>query len=162
MWHGRKRSWWTWLPGEVVRVLRIFVVCGWIRVFPKIGVPQNGWWKQGKTLWTNGWFGGTPILGNTHKKDLIWEKGGKVWKRWVIWWFFLGMFLKESTRTSFRVEKWLDPNTYWVILYSLIFVERSKRMEAFFFRMQVFPCFSHGSENWNRCFTWKIWKWENF
>ena len=29
---------------------------GW--VFPKIGVPQNGWFISWKTLWTNSWFGG--------------------------------------------------------------------------------------------------------
>ena len=29
-----------------------------IRMFPKMGVPQNGW--------SNGWFGGTPISGNLH------------------------------------------------------------------------------------------------
>ncbi len=27
-------------------------------VYPKIGVPQNGWFSSWKTLWTNGWFGG--------------------------------------------------------------------------------------------------------
>ena len=39
---------------------------GWnaafIWVFPKIKVPQNGWWKSWKTLWTNGWFGGYPYF----------------------------------------------------------------------------------------------------
>ena len=30
-----------------------------IWVFPKIGVgPQNGWWKQWKSLLIHGWFGG--------------------------------------------------------------------------------------------------------
>ena len=41
---------------------------GDIWMFPKIGVftPQNGWWKEWKTLWTNGWFGGnTSIFGST-------------------------------------------------------------------------------------------------
>ena len=28
------------------------------RVFPKIGVSQNGWWKSWKTLLIHGWFGG--------------------------------------------------------------------------------------------------------
>ena len=31
-----------------------------IWVFPKIGIPQNGWFFK------NWWFGGTPIFGNTH------------------------------------------------------------------------------------------------
>ena len=43
---------------------------------------QNAWWKfHGKTLWTNGWFGGIIILGNTQTVDwknilhqLIWQK----------------------------------------------------------------------------------------
>ena len=35
-------------------------------MFPKIGISQNGWWNWWKTLWTNGWFGGTPIFGNIH------------------------------------------------------------------------------------------------
>ena len=35
----------------------------WMWVFPKIVVPQNGWFIiNGK----NGWFGGTLIFGNTH------------------------------------------------------------------------------------------------
>ena len=29
-----------------------------IWVFPKIGVPQNGWWKSWKTLLNMGWFRG--------------------------------------------------------------------------------------------------------
>ncbi len=43
----------------------ILPFCKW--VFPKIGVPQNGWCKQWKTLWTNGWFGGFPIFLETPK-----------------------------------------------------------------------------------------------
>ena len=36
-----------------------------VGVEPNIGgFPQNGWWKSWKTLWTNGWFGGTTIFGN--------------------------------------------------------------------------------------------------
>ena len=47
----------------------------YICVFPKIMVPQNGWfisWFQ--TLWTNGWFGGTTIFGNTHIYIYLWYK----------------------------------------------------------------------------------------
>ncbi len=36
-----------------------------IWVFPKIMVPQNGWFISWKTLWTNGWFGGVPIFLDT-------------------------------------------------------------------------------------------------
>ena len=40
-----------------------------IWVFPKIVVPENGWWKSWKTLLNMGWFGvKTPIFGNTHLK----------------------------------------------------------------------------------------------
>ena len=37
-------------------------------VFPKIGVPQNGWFIMENPI--NGWFGGTTIFGNIH---LLWE-----------------------------------------------------------------------------------------
>ncbi len=37
-----------------------------IWVFPKIMVPQNGWFMSWKILWTNGWFEGTLIFGNNH------------------------------------------------------------------------------------------------
>ena len=35
-------------------------------MFPKVGIPQNGWWKSWKTLFFNGWFGGfyPTIFGN--------------------------------------------------------------------------------------------------
>ena len=33
-------------------------------VFPKIVVPQNGWFIMENPIW-NGWFGGTTIFGNT-------------------------------------------------------------------------------------------------
>ncbi len=39
---------------------------GWnIWVFPKIGVPQNGWFIMENPI-KNGWFGGTIIFGNTY------------------------------------------------------------------------------------------------
>ena len=34
-------------------------------VFPKIGIPQNGWFIKQKPI-KNGWFGGTIIFGNIH------------------------------------------------------------------------------------------------
>ena len=33
-------------------------------VEPKKGVSQNGWFISWKSLWTNGWFGGTTIFGS--------------------------------------------------------------------------------------------------
>ena len=45
-------------------------------LFPKLKVPQNGWWKSWKTLWTNGWFGGyfTPYFWfNSHIKTPIFQ-----------------------------------------------------------------------------------------
>ena len=36
-----------------------------IRMFPKIVVPQNGWFIMENPI-KNGWFGGTTIFGNTH------------------------------------------------------------------------------------------------
>jgi len=38
---------------------------GLIWVFPKIGVPKNGWFIMENPI-KNGRFGGTPIFGNTH------------------------------------------------------------------------------------------------
>ena len=48
----------------------------YIWVFPKIGVPQNGWFISWKTPIKMGRFGGkTPIFGNTHinmqKEDTV-------------------------------------------------------------------------------------------
>ena len=37
-------------------------------VFPKMGVPQNGWFFSGKTLLELMIWGKTPIFGNTHKE----------------------------------------------------------------------------------------------
>jgi len=34
--------------------------------FPKMEVPQNGWFIYNGISYKNGWFGGTPILGNHH------------------------------------------------------------------------------------------------
>ena len=44
-----------------------FVFKGWITiwVFPKIGIPQNGWFIM-ENFTKMGWFGGTPIFGTTH------------------------------------------------------------------------------------------------
>ena len=49
-------------------VFRVFLFSFVIWVFPKIKVPQNGWWNNGKP-YLNGWFGGTTIFGNTHLEN---------------------------------------------------------------------------------------------
>ena len=46
-------------------------------VFPKIGVPQNGWFIMENPI-KMGWFGGTIIFGNTHMSP---KKGGHHSKR---------------------------------------------------------------------------------
>ncbi len=38
-------------------IIRRYIFKRSIWVFPKILVPQNGWFISWKTLWTNGWFG---------------------------------------------------------------------------------------------------------
>ena len=43
-----------------------------IWVFPKIGVPQNGWFMINGKPYLKGWFGGTTIFGNIHIADLRW------------------------------------------------------------------------------------------
>ena len=45
-----------------------------IWVFPKIGIPQNGWFIMENPI-KNGWFGGKPtIFGNTHIVSRIFDK----------------------------------------------------------------------------------------
>jgi len=43
---------------------------GPIWVFPKIGVPQNGWFTMENPI-KNGWFGGTPIFGNIYTPEVL-------------------------------------------------------------------------------------------
>ena len=54
----------------------LFISLIMIWVFPKIGIPQNGWFIMENPI-KMGWFGGTPIFGNTHISyhDLIWFIG---------------------------------------------------------------------------------------
>ena len=49
-----------------------------IWVFPKIKVSQNGWFIM-ETPIKNGWFGGTPIFGNTHIKIYETNRCLEVW-----------------------------------------------------------------------------------
>ena len=53
----------SWYIAMIIRTVCILCVyymllIRTIRVFPKIVVPQNGWWKSWKPLFFNGWFGG--------------------------------------------------------------------------------------------------------
>ena len=48
-------------------------------VFPKIGVPQNGWFIM-ETPIKNGWFGGTIIFGNIHIAITLPETNMNPWK----------------------------------------------------------------------------------
>ena len=50
---AKRSSWWTRLYRSTI----------WR--FSKTGVPINGWFIRGKSH-SNGWLGGTPILGNPH------------------------------------------------------------------------------------------------
>ena len=49
--------------------------CRWQWVFPKIGVPQNGWFIMENPIKLNGWFGGTIICGNTHIWRIVTSPG---------------------------------------------------------------------------------------
>ena len=54
-----------------------------IWVFPKIGVPQNGWFIMENPI-KIGWFGGTTIFGNIHIKakrniDFSWNRSIYIW-----------------------------------------------------------------------------------
>ena len=54
------------VDAEYVMMSWSFLGSNWVfHVFPKIVgfFPQNGWWKSWfQTLWTNGWFGGFPMI----------------------------------------------------------------------------------------------------
>ena len=50
-------------PQHVYLWLTLYIHIIW--VFPKIGVPQNGWFIMKNPI-KMGWFGGTPIFRNTH------------------------------------------------------------------------------------------------
>ena len=61
-WSGWGRWWTDAIEGSLTK-------CNWVKlgiwVFPKIGVPQNGWFIVENPI-KSGWFGGTTIFGNTH------------------------------------------------------------------------------------------------
>ena len=59
-----------------------------IWVFPKIGVPENGWFIVENPI-KNGWFGSTPIFGNTHIQIYIIEDPQ-----------LQQMFFRDSTTTN--------------------------------------------------------------
>ena len=63
-----RKSVWTKIPSYWIRLVRNRKNIIW--VFPKIVVPQNGWFIMENPI-KNGWFGGTIIFGNTRIMIMI-------------------------------------------------------------------------------------------
>ena len=63
-------------------------------VFPKIGVPQNGWFRMENPI-KNGWFGGTTIFGNIQiNVRNTWKTGEVATPMLNIWWNHIMNFRK--------------------------------------------------------------------
>ena len=59
-----------------------------IWVFPKRGVPQNGWFIMENPI-KNGWFGGTTIFGNIHMRIIISQYQDPLYSMELRWVFFV-------------------------------------------------------------------------
>ena len=104
--------------------------------FQKLGEnPQNGWWKQWKPLFFNGWFGGTIMFG------YFWKHQGLQNYFWFTGWY--GVMTTELSILQTKAEEsfmtWLRPKKGRK--------RKSKEMEG------ILPKFHPGRLTWNPTIT---------
>ena len=87
-----------------------------IWVFPKIGVPQNGWFIMENPI-KIGWFGGTTIFGNIHIKakrniDFSWNRSIYIWPQLSWPMLYIAKMKQHIVTLSNKKQRWIV--CWWV------------------------------------------------